>query len=327
MKQVLSIDIDALFNGETFAEYIQHDVDSDDSWSFIRQLNKKDKYGIDINIDEFCLNKVAKILREKCINARVKFIEEHDEILPILDDEKESAVYNIDFHCDTTYGGDDKEPNIENWVRHGWKRRTIKEYHWICRPMSDNCQRVLPYTRDNIEDISLDLLPNFDLVVICISRHFTPMEYWNILPKYLARQMSGEYLNYFKECNPFYLPKDLFEGENMEDYLLDGTLPDIARVFRYKDCYMVFEEDGHNISIFNKGKPFAINVCKEVIDYIVKTYSYATFTWDCRIRNHVLVERLLKSYKELDQWTEKDNEFIVSVKFTSKGDDFNGKKN
>ena len=328
MKNILSLDIDLLFDGETYAKYIQHDVDAEDSWGFINILNRKDKYGINLNINERALVKMKDILRIKCSNARVKFIEEHNELLDILEEEGNgNAVYNFDFHHDISYGGDDSGCNIENWARHGYSKGYIKEYHWISRVMSEPCQyNVMQYTKDNLEDITMDLLPKFDLVVICVSHHFTPIHQWTSTPLWLARQCSKLHLNYFKEEYSERLPKDLFEGEGMEDYLIDGTLPTISRVFSYKGCYVIFEEDGHNLSILNKGKPLGIGVCKEVVDYIVKTYSYATFTWDCRIRNSVLVERLLKNYKELDQWTEKDNEFIVSVKFTSKGDDFNGKK-
>ena len=318
-NNVLSLDIDLLFDGETYAKYIQHEVKPEHSWKFIYTLEDSGEYGVNTSLNQRALYHMVKILKEKCKTARVMLIDEHDEILPILKEEGESSVWNFDFHHDITYDGDDTECNIENWVRHGYAKGYISEYHWVARPMAEPCtQNILPYTKDNLEDISLDVLPNFDLVVVCISRHFTPQYQWSLLPTYLMRMLSNQHLNYYKEVLSSDLPTDLFE--NVDDYLLDGTLPNIARVWKYNDSYVIFEEGEHNLSILNKGKGFGIGVCKEVVDYIVNTYGYATFTWDCRIRNGVLIERLLKNYKEIDQWVEEDNEFIVSVKFT-KGDD------
>ena len=322
MKNILSLDIDLLFEGETFAKYIQHDIDAEDSWNCINLLNNTDKYDIDLNINERALKKMQDIIHRKCKNSKVYIIQEHDEILPILKAEgMDNTVWNFDFHHDITYGGDDTKCNIENWARHGYAKGYIKEYHWVCRPMSEPCEHnIMPYTKDNLEDITMKVLPMFDVIVICVSHHFTPRHQWNLLPLWLQQQCSKFHLNYFKETTKCLLPKDLFEGKDMEDYLYGEDLPNIFRVWKYKSCYVILEEDGYNLSIINKGKGFGIGVCKEVVDYVIKTYGYATFTWDCRIRNSVLIERLLKNYKELDQWTEKDNDFIVSVKFT-KGDD------
>lgn len=313
---ILSIDIDALFKCHTYANHMNHDIDAVDSWDLIYFLENTNKYGIDTSIDKQALFKTIEILQKKCLNSEVVFIEEHDEIVKVMSDRgcKDSVVYNIDYHHDLTYNNDDDTLTIENWVRHA--KPMIKEYYWVCRPLSDiRVDSPIRYYRNCLEDVIVEKMNNIDLVVICTSHHFTPKKYWNTLPKYLMSYIP--YIQNFKEVCKTNLTYDMLK--NLQDYLIDGKMPNISRLFRYKDCYVVYEDDENSLSIVNLGKGFGIGVCKEVVDYIVKCYGYATFTYVKGIRNEVLINRLLKNYCVIEK---EENDNIIKIKF--KGVDFNG---
>lgn len=189
---VLSIDIDALFPCHTYAKHMNYDIDAEDSWDIIYFLEELDKYDIDTNIDKGALFKTIEILEKKCLNSEVVFIDEHDEIVKVMSDRgcKDSIVYNIDYHHDLTYNNDDDKLTIENWVRYA--KPMIKDYHWICRPLSDiRVDSPIRYYRTCLEDVIIDNMEKIDLVVICTSHHFTPKKYWNSLPKYLMSHITN----------------------------------------------------------------------------------------------------------------------------------------
>lgn len=188
---VISIDLDVLVNGHTFAKYMNYDIDPEDSWNCIYYLEQTDKYGIDTKLDYRALGIILDILKIKCNGADVRVIDEHNQIIDVMKElqVKDCDMYNFDAHHDIDYGNDNSELTIENWVLHGKSNKMINEYNWICRPLSDiRCDSPIKYNRSCIYDLDIDLLPNFDLVVICISHHFTPSKYWDKLINILKIQ-------------------------------------------------------------------------------------------------------------------------------------------
>lgn len=316
IQNILSIDCDVFTNCHTYAKHTNYDVSAEDAWNIIYYLEKIG-YGINTNVDEKLLFKAVEILQKKCLNSEVVFIEEHDELVGVMEDRgcKDTSLYNIDAHIDINYGNDNSELNIENFVLHSKQRGLVDKYYWIHNTMSNlGTINLSPFkiSKCNLLDVDMDMLPNFDLVVICTSHHFTPRKYWEVLPKYLSSYIKN--IEYFKEVCPSELTYDMVK--NLDDYLVDDTMPNISRLFRYKDCYVVFEEDTHNLSIVNLGEHFGINVCKEVVDYIVWCYGYGVFTYVEGIRNEILIKRLLKNYDITETFRDECNgKNIMNIKF------------
>lgn len=68
---------------------------------------------------------------------------------------------------------------MENWAKYGKSEELINEYHWLYHPSSDlRYDSPFYHTRDMVLDVPMDSLPEFDLVVVCLSKHFTPKKYW-----------------------------------------------------------------------------------------------------------------------------------------------------
>lgn len=183
---ILSIDIDILMDDHLyFQKHMVCDLSPRQSWQIIKWYDEKENTNLNYDYNEKCLEKILNIIFKKCKKAKVKSIKEHDEIIKVLEEYKvkDCKMFNLDAHHDITYGYNDRELNIENWVLHGIKNGIIKDYTWICRPDS-NCPNTPIYygikILDTMDDKDIDLLPEFDLVVICTSKHFTPPQCWYI---------------------------------------------------------------------------------------------------------------------------------------------------
>lgn len=97
--EILSIDIDVFLpDCFKYQNYIDDDLTAEQSWQVIEWKTGTQNY----RLDERCLNFVKKILRDKCKNAKIKLITEHDEIIDIIRNtgEKFNFVVNIDNHHD-----------------------------------------------------------------------------------------------------------------------------------------------------------------------------------------------------------------------------------
>ncbi|MGL5098667.1 MAG: hypothetical protein ACRC6B_01320, partial [Fusobacteriaceae bacterium] len=138
---------------------------------------------------------VDKVLFNKSTGKTKAFlIKEHEEILQVLEDEniRDCKMYNIDFHHDITYGNneEDEKLSLENWVMHGRKEGLIDEYSWITQDNAIPCVSTpIRHEMISYKDLSINKLPVFDIIVICISKHFTPVKHWNLAYKIL------DYLN------------------------------------------------------------------------------------------------------------------------------------
>jgi len=181
---VLSIDIDFFFNGGDYAEYITHDCDVNEFWDML-YANKR----LDLEPVNNRLIFVEELLKTKCLNAKVTLIEEHDEITNFFKREgiESGFLVNVDDHHDLGYEEHNRKNNLENWVLHCKDRGYISDYSWIRNAFSDigdiedfSFVQVVPWRTAPIQN-----LEQFDHVVICVSKRFTPRNYWITLPKAL----------------------------------------------------------------------------------------------------------------------------------------------
>lgn len=190
--KILSIDLDWLFlDCPEYQQRMDCGVDWETSWRVIRAYFPDRKF----NPCQDSLDYLKHILKHSCKGAKIDIIEEHDEIIDILKRENYSnaEVINFDHHHDISYGEDDYELSIENWVLFGRKENLIKDYVWIHQDNSKLCHHAsFKYLHESWKDIPLELFDNhkFDHVVICISKHFTPPEY-----HYLALELKGDILD------------------------------------------------------------------------------------------------------------------------------------
>lgn len=189
--RILSIDLDWLFlDCPTYHKRMDTEVDWETSWRVIRAYFPNTEFKPCEESRDF----LNHILRNSCKNAKIEIISEHDEIIQFMRDKKcyKAEVINFDMHHDLSYFGDDSKLDIENWVTFGRKENLIGEYTWIHQDNSELSQGcAFKYHRDSWKDLDVSMFDRFefDHVVICISKHFTPPEY-----HYLAVDLKGEVL-------------------------------------------------------------------------------------------------------------------------------------
>lgn len=180
--KVLSIDLDWLFlDCPEYQKYMDCEVDWETSWRVIKAYLPDS----DFKPCQDSLEYLKYILKNSCKGAKVDIIEEHDEILDVMrrNNYKDAEIINFDHHHDISYGDDDHDLSIENWVLFGRKEGLIKEYVWIHQDNSKLCQHAaFKYLHESWKDTPVELFDKhkFDHVVICISKHFTPPEYHHL---------------------------------------------------------------------------------------------------------------------------------------------------
>ncbi|MGL5714323.1 MAG: hypothetical protein ACRCX2_14980 [Paraclostridium sp.] len=305
INNVLSIDCDIAFECDEYAKYMNYDLEPELAWEVVELIAKRKNVNIDINID--ALKSIIWAFK-RCTRAKFRLIEEHDHIIEIMKSYncQQSTVYNYDHHHDITYGNDDNELNIENWVRFGKKLGLIGDYHWINRPMSDiRFESLFKYYRTCLDDVNIDNMNEIDLVVICISKHFTPRKYWDSLPNTL---LSYKDINGWQEVTPNTLPYDKIQ--NMDTYLIDGTMPNVDRLFRKDNGYVVLEDK--NISMFSLDKKIDIFTIKSVVDYLLDDYNELIVDYIVGSKNEIYINRLLRNYKIISDIT---NNNVRQIKF------------
>lgn len=187
IKKVLSLDIDFFFpEMNIYQKYFDVDLTPRQSWQVVRWKAKKNNKKLFFKPCNFALNYVVEVLLNKCKGAKIVGITEHDEILEVLRKNKcENAdLYNFDFHEDICYGNEDDNPNLENWIQFARQENLVKRIAWISQDgsrktgMSTICTSTMCW-----KDCDWENFPEFDLLVVCTSRHFTPPEYWYLNKK------------------------------------------------------------------------------------------------------------------------------------------------
>lgn len=193
IKVVASVDIDVFFRGHTYAKYMQHEVSPLLAWDIIEMIKKEDK-NINTKPDIRAINKVIELLKAKCKkDVEIITINEHDEIIDVMDnyDCEGTIMYNFDAHHDCNYGNDNSELNLENWALHSMENGMVRYYNWICRPLSEvECNRSMVYTKTCVYDVNEQGIEDIDLLVICISHHFTPKKYWDTIPELIFKNLE-----------------------------------------------------------------------------------------------------------------------------------------
>ena len=307
---VLSIDLDILFNCNEYAELMNYDISAQQAWKMI------DVLGTTYNYDSKTLNKLVDIIKYKCNTSKVAFILEHDEIIDILRKNNchEATLINADFHQDVSYNNNDNTLNIENWVSYAKQYHLIDKYHWVSRPLSQSqTQQSFMYSRTDIDDVDLDMIEDIDLLVFCFSRHFTPpkqgVEALNILRKNLKQdffELGTEEINDFLEelkTNSFY-----------KSYLVDNSLPAFSRLFRSSDGICVIEErvnDEIYYSMTSETQKANLFKIKRFLDVILDEYESICFQFEETNRNSIFIKRLAKQFKIIQQT---DNKIKITKK-------------
>lgn len=304
--KVLSIDLDICFEqGSVFRKYMNYNIDPTHSWKIMQELGINMMYDVDI------YRRLKEILKFNCKDKPVVIINEHDEILQVLRDFKcwKADLFHFDAHHDIGYSTTFEEPNIENWVVHAKIEKLVDKVTW-----THNCSAEFPQhypflmLHDNILDIKPEYLPDFDLVVLCVSRQFTPMKYWDKMVSSLYRTVRGKNLmpEWLEEVEDF----DFSLLEPYGDYMIDGKMPDVERIFKIGSMHIVVERD-RSVSMFKFGDEDShIFKVKEAVDWLLNAYGYLKFHWVRGCRNVVYIERLLKNYKVLSK--DRENATIVA---------------
>lgn len=309
---VLSIDIDFLFTEmRKYHKFINEDIEPEKAWECMKIIKPELTFKPDGNTTKWLLN----VLKIKCKEAKETFlIEEHDQIVPILRELKcnQATMYNIDYHHDITYEASITDLDISNWVLHSRHENLIKDYKWIKQDDSDMCGfRAFTYQQDSWKDVDVNILPNFDYVIFCVSKHYTPVWSWGVARK-LKSWLDMEIRNRFTESDP-----PIFDITEFKEF--DGLecVEDVERVYyQYKGFYVESEKFfGVNwLSFINLGKR-KLNVltqCNELLGRLIKKDTIG-FSWETGYKSEVLIKRLVRKY-DIINTTVKGNRTEILLK-------------
>lgn len=114
---------------------------------------------------------------------KVYFISEHQKIVPIIKDDKDIDLINIDHHHDIGYDGTTINtkiliPHCGNWVKYLTDLNKIKSYFWIHDNKSlapqNNLNKGYLTESMNIRTCNLYSLGEIDKLIICNSPQWIP---------------------------------------------------------------------------------------------------------------------------------------------------------
>lgn len=179
MKTILSVDVDFLFPTHLYNCHIDCDVDYKASWDIIKARTGRKDYEHNEGAYQWLLKVLTNCTKK---GTKVTIIQEHDEILPIIRNSglKNAQCINIDAHHDVTYYGDNSQLNIENWVLYARSEDLVKDYTWIHHDASDMLlDKPFKMTHSSFKDFDPEWFKDLEVehIVICLSKHFTPIEY------------------------------------------------------------------------------------------------------------------------------------------------------
>lgn len=177
----VSIDVDFLFNTHIYNKYIDTTLDYEKSWSVLKARLGPDFFRLN---DRAYLWLKSLIMEITGSETRIELIDEHDDIHKLMKESnvKDCKCVNVDAHSDVTYYNDNSVLNIENWAGYAKYDGYVKDYIWIHHEMSD----IIPSQPFDYKSICYsDISPKglgvkADCIVICLSRHFTPIEYHHL---------------------------------------------------------------------------------------------------------------------------------------------------
>lgn len=311
IKNVLTIDIDFIFTDmNKYNDKINSDLTPEQSWQVIRWITGKDEF----KPCSKSLSFILKIIGQFCKNAVIEQITEHDEIVGILKKYgcKDTELWNIDYHHDLSYKhvlSDDID--LSNWVIHARHQGLIKNYTWI---MQDDSKlpiySTIKYNFASYKDLKDNVIPRFDLVVICTSKHYTPPQYWKLNKMLYQYALKDRKFGEFIEIPKYKMPKvDLnkyphywnnYQGERY--FHFDGMFIELNMI-----------DTIPYLSFINFGKPKNIlKIGNELLDYILNFYGKIGLAWDLDSTGNY-VARISKRYRYKNEFTKgKINYMILS---------------
>ena len=124
---------------------------------------------------------VIKAVVDKRVVSDTPFhiIENHQDILELLPKDRVLCLYNFDHHHDVHYPGWHEQEVLDegNWVSHLHDYK-VDDFYWIrnkdSEDRTDNV--VLQFHWHEIYLPEIERMPNFDLVVGCVSPHWTGVD-------------------------------------------------------------------------------------------------------------------------------------------------------
>lgn len=304
---ILSIDIDFLFKDcIKYQDYQDEDLTPEQSWQVVKWKYKKD-----FEFDTLAYMWLKEYIKKTCKNIKqLVIIEEHDEIVKYLKEWKCNLAYccNIDNHHDITYHNDDKELNIENWVQHSRNDNLILEYHWIHQDNSHPClYSPFVYKQSSWKDWLIeDDDREYDYVVLCLSKYFTPIEYW-YLQKELSLFIQDNVEAFFLEEDEYNKDKDIVKSEQFKahGYLVQGDL------MSDDSCWYSFMliDDEHKQP--QKFMHWAVEKTKETLKTNNVVYGFKKDYKSKKIIEY-LVRNLLKVYHIEEIETDNNKYYIIN---------------
>lgn len=309
IKNVLTIDIDFMFTEmNKYNEKIISELKPEQSWQVIRWLTGQDEFKPCLNSISFIL----KIIRQFCKNSIVEQIVEHNEIVDVLKKYgcKDTELWNIDYHHDLNYKtilSDDVD--LSNWVTHARHQGLIKNYTWIRQDDSKfPINPPIQYHSASWKDLREELIPNFDLVVICTSKHYTPPKYWKLNKALYQFALKDRNFGKFIE-----IPKNKMPSVDLKKYPHYWNNNQGERVFFYEGLFIELNmlDTIPYLSFINFGDPKDIlNIGNELLEYILRLYETIGFCWDLEGTGRY-VERLSKRYKYKKQFTKGNINYMI----------------
>lgn len=299
IKNVLSIDIDFLFTECTkYSGMVDNGLTARQSWQVIRWKTGNEV----IKINKDSLSYILNIIKNKCKDAEIVSITEHDEIMEVFRERnlKDTVLYNIDNHHDLGYTPVlNLDYDCSNWVPHARHKGYIKEYNWIRQDDSrypTNPQ--IQYKSGSYKDIGMERMPErFDLVVICTSKYYTPEAFW-CYNKLLCEYAFGNktHFEYFEEIPIWKFPK---VDKTKYPHYWNGDSAEPTRYFKYNDFYIevCLVDEVAYLSMINFGKPISIlTQGNDVLDYLIDHYGKIGFISEKNFRNRKYTDKIAERY-------------------------------
>ena len=175
MYNVLSIDIDYAYS-PTISLYDDHiegsRISLQDQQKILAELNLPEP-----EVNQEKLDLIQKVVSQKVARGTpVHIIQHHHDILKLLPLDTHMRIYNFDHHHDVFYPGwhDLNVLDEGNWVSY-LSSHDVEDFYWIRNKDSEdrNDYVVLDFAWHEIYLPIVKDLPKFDLVIGCISPHWT----------------------------------------------------------------------------------------------------------------------------------------------------------
>lgn len=194
-KKILSIDFDIIMYPciRLYNEKCAGDCNPTELWNYLNHAYDLDS---SIRYDATVLQNIAKIIKHSVKNgAKLHLITEHQEIVDSLKtetdfDDTTYSIYNIDFHHDLWYHGDEDKNDIvtfdryncTNWLGYLFLKGKTELIEWFKAPNSEietNEVKDICAIKRLDEVLGIDFT-NFSDVYFCLSPQWVPYKYHHL---------------------------------------------------------------------------------------------------------------------------------------------------